>query len=414
MRVGQTRFFLVALGAVLPLLAPSAATAALTSQTFSVPGQHVFAVPPAVQTLTVSLVGGNGGPGADGILGGAGATVTATLAVHPGEKLYAQVGGNGQPAVNTVTGGFGGFNGGGNGGSEVVLFGGKPSGGGGGGASDIRTVPDCPAGNPGCGSVASRLVVAAGGGGGGGSSSNEVGGIGGASDTGGFAGAQDALGDAPGTGGLRGTLLGGGAAGGPPSQPPDGATPGALAQGGAGATGLGGAGGGGGGGIFGGGGGGAGLGQLVGGVAETAGGAGGGGGSSSQPPGPKGVTNISLRPTASGAQPAIKFFWKLPRPTVMTLTPTNLSATSATLHGSLNPNAADLAGCHFLISPATLVGSTIPCAQQIQAGVAPVPVSARVAGLKPATTYTVRLVALNAQGVARAQPVTFRTKRRRG
>jgi hypothetical protein len=36
-----------------------------------------------------------------------------------------------------------------------------------------------------------------------------------------------------------------------------------------------------------------------------------------------------------------------------------------------------------------------------------------VAGLKRGTKYTVRLVGVNAQGIARAAPITFRTRRRR-
>jgi hypothetical protein len=414
------RLTLAGLGAALAWLAPSPAQAALKNQTFSTPGQHVFVVPPAVHSLLVAVVGGNGGAGSSVIAGGAGATVTAALAVHPGQKLFAEVGGNGQPGVNTITGGLGGYNGGGAGGSQVVLFAGAPSGGGGGGASDIRTIPNCPAGNLNCGSLGSRLVVAGGGGGGGGSSADASGGIGGASDADGFAGNMDNHGDAPGTGGLRGTLSGGGAAGTPPQGPPGNPgnpLPGVLGRGGEGSLGSGGAGGGGGGGIYGGGGGGAGAAQLLGSPPNetfvSAGGGGGAGGASSQPPGPPGVTDLSLRPTASGAQPTVKFFWKLPRPTVLTLPPTARTATSATLRGKLNPNAALVTNCQFTISPATPLGSTIPCAQQLHVGILPVPVSARVAGLKRGTKYTVRLVGVNAQGIARAAPITFRTRRRR-
>jgi hypothetical protein len=413
--VGWRRFVLGLLAAAMPLLVPSLAQAALTSQTFSAPGQHVFVVPPAVGSLIVLAVGGNGGAGSDGVVGGAGGTITATLTVHPGEKLYAEVGGNGFPAVNTALGGLGGYNGGGAGGSEVILFAGVPSGGGGGGASDIRTIPTCPAAQPGCGSLASRLVVAAGGGGGGGTSAFEFGGIGAPSDADGFAGHEDSLGDPAGTGGLRGTLSAGGKAGGPAEAAPGTpgvSTPGVLGQGGQGALGAGGAGGGGGGGIYGGGGGGSGEGQIAGQNVVSSGGGGGGGGSSSQPPGPKGVFNLTLRPTATGAQPLVKLFWKLPKPTVHTLKPAAVKTTTATLRGTLNPNAAPVASCRFTISPTTPVGARIPCSQQVHVGVLPTAVSARIAGLTPGTRYRVRLVAVNAQGVARATAITFRTRRR--
>jgi hypothetical protein len=125
------------------------------------------------------------------------------------------------------------------------------------------------------------------------------------------------------------------------------------------------------------------------------------------------VTNITLRPTASGAQPRVTFAWKLPRPTVRTLAVAALTATSATLRGTLNPNAAPVTTCHFTISPASLVGSVLPCAQQVHVGVLPIPVSARVAGLKPRTKYTVRLVGSNAQGTTKGNPITFTTPRRR-
>jgi hypothetical protein len=125
------------------------------------------------------------------------------------------------------------------------------------------------------------------------------------------------------------------------------------------------------------------------------------------------VRNLTLRPTAPGAQPHITFAWKLPRPTVRTLAVTLLKPTSATLHGTLNPNAAPVANCHFSISPASLIGSSLPCAQQLHIGVLPLPVSARVAGLKPNTKYTVRLVGANAQGAAQGNAVTFTTPRRR-
>ncbi len=74
------------------LCVPAAARATTASQAFTTPGEHVFVVPPAVTSVNVTLVGGNGGAGANGTIGGAGATEVATLAVRPGERLYAEVG----------------------------------------------------------------------------------------------------------------------------------------------------------------------------------------------------------------------------------------------------------------------------------------------------------------------------------
>ncbi len=138
-----------ALVVAMGLCVPGAAQAATASQLFATPGEHAFVVPPAVTSVSMMLVGGSGGAGAHGTIGGAGATEVATLAVTPGETLYAEVGGDGAAGdPNDPAGGDGGANGGGTGGEQFVIFVTPPSGGGGGGASDVRTVPACPSSNP--------------------------------------------------------------------------------------------------------------------------------------------------------------------------------------------------------------------------------------------------------------------------
>lgn len=107
-----------------------------------------FIVPNRVTAIQVKSIGAKGGTGARGQVGGAGANITTTLNVTPGQVLYIVVGGfPGQSA--TVKYGFGG-----NGGS------GTNYGGAGGGLSGIFT-SITPA-------IANALVVAGGGGGGGG------------------------------------------------------------------------------------------------------------------------------------------------------------------------------------------------------------------------------------------------------
>jgi hypothetical protein len=118
-----------ALCVAMGLFVPTAAHAATATQSYAAPGEHVFVVPPAVFSVSVMLVGGNGGAGA-GTTGGAAATETGTIAVTPGESLYAEVGGNGGNGDH-VDGGFAGYNGGGSGGGTFFN---APSGGGGGGA----------------------------------------------------------------------------------------------------------------------------------------------------------------------------------------------------------------------------------------------------------------------------------------
>jgi hypothetical protein len=387
--------------AVLGLAIAPGAAAVTSSQSFTSTGaEQVFTVPAAVTSVNALLVGAYGGAGSQSVTGGAPATIQATIAVTPGEKLYVEVGGDGSTATGPG-GGSGGFNGGG-GGGDVVL--GGPSGAGGGGGSDIRT---CAVGAAGCSTLASRLIVAGGGGGAGGSGANGAGGYGGPADTppGGGNGQPDGVGDDGGTGGGKASASAGGAAG------VGGGNVGLLGTGGDGAYGAfyipGG--GGGGGGLYGGGGGGAGNGQMPGSIAYSSGAGGGGGGSSGVPLGAQGVSNVTLAPTDIGAEPHVTVTWTLPTPAVVTGLASGLTSTKATLNGTVNPNNSSLSSCSFTISPAPPAGSSVSCAQQVPNGGVPVPVSAQLFGLTPSTTYTVTLSAANIAGPASGSPVTFTT-----
>ncbi len=266
----------VAAAALTTAVAPGAASAQTCSSpcSFTTPGTHGFVVPDGVTSLDVVLVGGRGADGAlnppNGV-GGSGARVTGTLAVTPGQQLYAVVGGNG----DTDTG-QGGANGGGRGASLT---------GGGGGASDVRT---CLPGT-GCGALGTaqdpRLAVA--GGGGGGTPSNAFillfGANGGAAGEAGAAGqSTDGL-PLGGGGGQPGGADAGGAGGDGAYETDDG-QPGTAGAGGSGAPAneegsqIPGAGGGGG--WYGGGGGGAGYFGGLSGQVLTVNSGGGGGGSS--------------------------------------------------------------------------------------------------------------------------------------
>jgi hypothetical protein len=392
------------------MLAPATAGAAETrSASFTEAGEHQFVVPAGVTSVQVTLVGGNGGQGVAFAPGGSGDTVTATLAVSPGETLYGEVAGDGYSAEVPTLGGLGGFGGGGEGGGDGGF---GIRGGGGGGASDLRTCPATPPAS--CGgqsTLASRLIVAAGGGGGAGNGlepSSTQGGGGGAAHFPGTAGAKDGSSDVGGSGGGAGIA----GAGGQPGSPSGGCSggmecpaSGQLGVGGAGGGGfLGGGGGGGGGGLFGGGGGGGGAGHEISVGHVGSGGGGGGGGGSSGAPGAA-VSGFSLVPTASGAQPSISIAWMAPVPAEVTGASSALSDVAATLNGTVNPDGSQITDCHFTISP----GGSIPCAQQVGAGSAPLAVSASVSGLNASTTYTVVLVASSAQGSSNGAPVAFTT-----
>ena len=135
------------------------------SQVFNAIGaQQNFVVPAGVTSVTVQAHGARGGRGSSlNVTPGNGGSVTATIAVTPGETLALFVGGLGGDGHANAPG-AGGFNGGGTG--PVVLN----TGGGGGGASDVRQG----------GSALANRVVVAGGGGGSGTGGGVAGGTGGA------------------------------------------------------------------------------------------------------------------------------------------------------------------------------------------------------------------------------------------
>lgn len=231
------------------------------SQTFNFSGaQQNFVVPAGVTSITVQASGGEGSVESGGTtLTGKGGSVTATVAVTPGETLAVFVGG--QAPSSPI--GPGGFNGGGSAPmqSPPVV---NNSAGGGGGASDVRQ---------GGSALANRVIVAGGGGGGGFKNFGGNGGAGGGLT----AGAGGTVFDSSGGGG--GTQTAGGAGG---------AIFAGITAGASGQLGIGGAGGlgnvpggGGGGGYFGGGGAGSSTSDPT---------SGGGGGSSFTAPG---ATNVA-------------------------------------------------------------------------------------------------------------------------
>ena len=273
---------------VLMVVGPAAGAHGAT-KTFGYTGQQqTFVVPAGVSHLQVLAVGAHGAG-----FGGAGAVVSGTLTVSPGETLYVEVGGAGvfrDPSAAA-------FNGGGIGGS---VPGGGPDGGGGGGASDVRTISMVPLDSS--VSLNSRLIVAGAGGGDG--TSGTSGGSGGMGGEGGSAGATGAnagsgltnggQGAGPSGPGMGGSGNGGGAA--------DGSTgsPGFGGAGGSG-NGLAGGGGGGGGGLYGGGGGGGDEGGF--------GGGGGGGGGSSLVPA-AGTSSLAI----PGQAAEVQISYQLPPP----------------------------------------------------------------------------------------------------
>lgn len=87
---------------------------------------------------------------------------------------------------------------------------------------------------------------------------------------------------------------------------------------------------------------------------------------------------------------------------------TNVTATSATLTGTVNPNGSDTR-CVFEYGPTRNYGSTTP-RQNIEGGTRTVHVSAKVTGLKPKTTYHFQLVCRNLGGQTGGGDRKFKTQ----
>lgn len=144
-RFSRPLALVIALALGLGALTWTAPGASATAQTYSYTGgPQIYVVPPGVTSINVTMSGAQGASPSGGGTGGLGGSVSATIAVNPGEVLQVMVGGSG-----TVSS----FNGGGTTG--------------GGGATDIRrptfsTSSSC-AYNLTC-DATQRIVVAGGGG----------------------------------------------------------------------------------------------------------------------------------------------------------------------------------------------------------------------------------------------------------
>ncbi|HEX3510917.1 MAG TPA: IPT/TIG domain-containing protein [Solirubrobacteraceae bacterium] len=112
--------------------------------------------------------------------------------------------------------------------------------------------------------------------------------------------------------------------------------------------------------------------------------------------------------TSEGAGVA---FTTLPsaRPTVATEAPTQVGSRAATLHGTVNPEGANVAKCRFEYGPTTAYGSSVACSPAPGAGTSPVAVSASLNRLAAGSSYHYRLTAVNAGGASYGSDTTFNT-----
>ena len=94
-------------------------------------------------------------------------------------------------------------------------------------------------------------------------------------------------------------------------------------------------------------------------------------------------------------------------PTASTVAATNVTANSATLNGTVNPNGLSTT-VYFQWGTTTAYGNTTP-SQSIGSGTSNVGVSANLSGLSPSTTYHYRVVATNNAGTTYGADVAFTT-----
>jgi hypothetical protein len=89
----------------------------------------------------------------------------------------------------------------------------------------------------------------------------------------------------------------------------------------------------------------------------------------------------------------------------------DITAESATLNGTVNPEGIAVVSCQFEYgtSPGVL-SSTVPCSSNPGSGNSPVSVSAPITGLAPTTVYYYRLSAANAGGSTDSEESSLRTQ----
>ncbi len=82
-----------------------------------------------------------------------------------------------------------------------------------------------------------------------------------------------------------------------------------------------------------------------------------------------------------------------PELTVSTTAASNMTATTATVNGTVEPAGSLVTDCHFEYGASTAYGQSAPCEESVGGGTGEVPVHANLKGLLPGTIYHYRLVA---------------------
>jgi hypothetical protein len=99
----------------------------------------------------------------------------------------------------------------------------------------------------------------------------------------------------------------------------------------------------------------------------------------------------------------------LSAPTVLTGTGSSVTASVASVNGSVNPNNGQLTDCRFEYGTTISYGSSVPCRPLPGSGTSAVAVSAPIGGLAASSTYHFRISATNSAGKGEGSDQTFTT-----
>jgi phosphodiesterase/alkaline phosphatase D-like protein len=103
-------------------------------------------------------------------------------------------------------------------------------------------------------------------------------------------------------------------------------------------------------------------------------------------------------------------FTTLPNPpTVVTKAASSITALSAVLNATVNPNGREVSECKFEYGPTTSYGSSVPCSSLPGSGTSPVAVSAEITGLVAVTAVHFRISATNPGGTSKGSDETLIT-----